>query len=150
MKNKRWFLQYIQFTVVGTMGALVQLSILYFLTDLLSIYYLISASISFVIAASLAFTLNRTWTFKIMGEKFVLKKRHQYPIYISSGAILFVFNLVFLSFLVEYFEIYYILAQFLTIILFGTFNFLTQKKITFKNINLSNKFFYINNSRIAC
>ena len=56
--------EFLRFVIVGGVGTLVNLLILYLLTERLGVYYIISAIFSFIVAMSSNFFLNKIWTFK--------------------------------------------------------------------------------------
>ena len=55
---------YIQYSLVGLVGFGVHLVILWFLTDKLHVWYMLSAAIAITIAALNNYILNYLWTFK--------------------------------------------------------------------------------------
>lgn len=55
---------YIQYSLVGFVGFGVHLLILWLLTDIVGLWYLLSATIAIVVAALNNYTLNYLWTFK--------------------------------------------------------------------------------------
>src|SRR3989338_2482335 len=56
--------EFVKFGLVGTFGAIINLSILYSFTEFLGIYYVISAIFAFAVAVTSNFFLNKIWTFK--------------------------------------------------------------------------------------
>lgn len=63
-KNKKIYIQFVKYLVIGTFGSLADLALLWFLTDILHIYYLASASLSFVILFFVGYTLHKYITFQ--------------------------------------------------------------------------------------
>lgn len=55
--------QFIKYSVVGGLGVLINLGLLYILTEL-GFYYLLSGVIGFVVSFILNYQLNKKWTFK--------------------------------------------------------------------------------------
>lgn len=61
------FVQYkdiVKFCIVGSSGTLLNLGILYLITNKLGVYYIISATIGAVIATIFNYTVNHFWTFQ--------------------------------------------------------------------------------------
>ncbi|MBI2459121.1 MAG: GtrA family protein, partial [Parcubacteria group bacterium] len=53
----------VKYLMAGGLAALVDLSLLYILTDILGIWYLISASLAFIWSFFVSFFLQKFWTF---------------------------------------------------------------------------------------
>jgi dolichol-phosphate mannosyltransferase len=120
--------EFFKFCVVGGIGTLINISILYLLTEKIKVYYIISAIFSFVIAMSSNFLLNKIWTFK-EGVKSGIRKKY-FQFFLVSLSALFV-NLLFLYFFTEILGIYYLISQILAIGLALIINFLGNKIWTF-------------------
>lgn len=54
---------YIKYSLVGVIGAILNFSVLWLLTEKAHLWYLLSATIGIVIAASCNYALNYLWTF---------------------------------------------------------------------------------------
>jgi len=126
---KKSLIQFFKFCIVGTIGTLVSLSVLYGLTEFLGFYYLVSAVFAFVISLTSNFVLNKFWTFKGRSKD---KTLVQYWKFFVVNIVALVVNLFFLYIFVEYFGIWYVLAQFLAICVAMIVNFLGSKFWTFK------------------
>ncbi len=120
--------EFVQFGVVGGIGTLVNIVILYLLTEKVGVYYLISAIFSFIVAMSSNFILNKIWTFKEKARLGIGKKYLQFGL-VSVLALLV--NLFFLYVFTEIFGIYYIISQILAIGIALIINFLGNKIWTF-------------------
>jgi dolichol-phosphate mannosyltransferase len=120
--------EFIQFGIVGGVGTLINLTILYLLTEKAGVYYLISAIFSFIIAMSINFILNKTWTFR---EEIKLKLREKYIQFSIVSVLALSVNLIFLYLFTELFKIYYIISQILAIGVALIINFLGNKRWTF-------------------
>jgi dolichol-phosphate mannosyltransferase len=118
----------VKFGVVGGIGTLVNIAILYLLTEKIGVYYLISAIFSFIIAMSSNFILNKVWTFKENIKLGIGKKYLQFGL-VSISALLI--NLFFLYIFTEIFGIYYIISQILAIGIALIINFFGNKIWTF-------------------
>ncbi len=55
---------YIKYSLVGVVGALINFSALWLLTEQAHLWYLLSATIGIILAATSNYTLNYLWTFK--------------------------------------------------------------------------------------
>jgi len=108
---------------------MINLTLLYSLTEYVGLYYLYSAAIALFVSTINGYTLNHLWTFKTLG---IRRHHHALPKYLLLSASTYVLNLSVLGFLVETFGIWYILAEIIAILvaLFG--NFLGSKYWAFR------------------
>ena len=120
--------EFFKFAFVGGIGTIINIAILYLLTEKLGIYYLISAIFSFIIAMSSNFILNKVWTFKENIKLGIGKKYLQFGL-VSITALLV--NLFFLYIFTEFFKIYYLISQVLAIGISFIVNFVGNKIWTF-------------------
>ena len=121
--------EFFKFGLVGFLGTLINLLILYVFTEFVGIYYLVSAIIAFFVAMTSNFILNKIWTFKEPIKLNVGKKYLQFSL--VSVVALFV-NLFFLYVFTEFLGIYYLISQVLAIGVSLIINFLGNKIWTFK------------------
>lgn len=121
--------EFIKFAVVGLIGTIINLAILYFLTELFGVYYIISAIFAFIIAMTSNFILNKIWTFKEDIRENALTKYGKFAIVSIIGLIV---NLIFLYVFTEYLGIYYLISQVLAIGIALFVNFFGNKIWTFK------------------
>jgi len=126
--KKRSLGQFIKFSIVGGVGTLINIAILYILTEFFNIYYLISAIFAFIVALTNNFILNKIWTFEEKLKEGALRK---YIKFFTISVIALTVNLSFLYIFVEYFKIWYIFAQFLAILITLIINFSGNKLWTF-------------------
>lgn len=125
--SKKTGVQFLRFCLVGGSSTILQLSLLYLLTEVTRIHYLISSAIAFIISVAYSFCLHRVWTFEVNFGKISSQLSVFYTIYIST----LIGNSIGLYILVEFFSVYYLLAQWIMILFFGIINFLLSKYITF-------------------
>jgi len=121
--------EFIKFCLVGLTGTLINLAVLYWFTEFLGVYYLVSAIFAFVIAATSNYVLNKIWTFKEKMQHQILPKYAKF--FAVSVAALGV-NLLFLYIFTEFLSIHYLVSQALAIIISMIINFLGNKWWTFK------------------
>ena len=121
--------QYLQFITVGGLGVIINLTLLFMLTEFLGIFYIFSEMIAFLIATIHNYFLNKVWTFK---EKFRENSVQKLIQYLTVSLFGLMINLSILFIVVEFFGIWYIISE-----LFGTgassfLNFYGNKYWTFK------------------
>lgn len=123
--------QIYKFMIVGIINAVLLLGLTVLLTDYLNVYYLFSSIIVYEITIILGFVIHEYWTFKKIIKT---KKPHirflKYNIFYFMGLVI---NSGFVFILTDFFKLHYSLSQIIAILIVFLFNFLTSKKITFKN-----------------
>ncbi|MGD2248864.1 MAG: GtrA family protein [Candidatus Methanofastidiosia archaeon] len=123
--------QFIKFCIVGSIGGVITLGVLYGLTEFLNIWYMISAGIAFTLAVSNNFVLNKYWTFKDSTPKIY----HQFVIFFVINVTSLVINLSVLYVITEFMEIWYVKAQIAAILVALSNNYLGNKKFTFNTMD---------------
>jgi glycosyltransferase involved in cell wall biosynthesis/putative flippase GtrA len=98
----------VKYLIAGGAAATVELSLLYFFTDILGIWYLISASLAFAVAFFVSFFLQKFWTFRDMERE---KMYHQMTLYFALALSNLFINTGLMYLLVDGFKIWYMLAQ---------------------------------------
>jgi len=120
--------QFIKFAIAGAIFAVINILILYILTDFLGIYYILSAIIAFFLGSTGNFLLNKAWTFKEKLHKDFLKKYIKAMLVNTSAVVITIATLYALT---EFLNIYYLISQ--IIAMTGAFfvNFMGNKKLVF-------------------
>jgi len=119
----------VKYIISGSTAAATDLILLYFLTDILKIYYLLSASIAFIIAFFVSFYLQKFWTFRDNNKEKIYK---QMSLYFVVGVTNLGINTGGMYILVDRFKIMYILAQILMGGVIAIGSFLIYRFIIFK------------------
>ncbi|MDD5032416.1 MAG: glycosyltransferase [Patescibacteria group bacterium] len=135
----RWIEKYkliIKYVISGGTAALVDLVCLYVFTDIFGVWYLISACLAFVIAFFVSFSLQKFWTFRDNGREKIYR---QMSLYFIVGTINLFLNAIGMYFLVERFNIMYLLAQVMMGALLGLGSFLIYRFMIFKKKKIEAK-----------
>lgn len=122
--------EFIKFGIVGAIGTFVNLSILYFLTEIVNIYYIISEIIAFSASVINNYILNKKWTFN---EKLKENIGRKYFKYVITCLLSLFVNLFILFILVEFYDFWYIFAEIVAIGGAFLINFVGNKLWTFNN-----------------
>ena len=123
--------QIFKFMIVGCGNALLLLFLTIFFTDYLNSHYLISSIIAYEITIIVGFIVNEYWTFaKITKTKSVFTRFVKYNIFYFLGLVI---NTVIVFTLTDFVGINYSSSQIIAIGIVFVFNFITSKKISFKN-----------------
>ena len=126
--KKKIFREFVKFGIVGISGIFVNLIVLYFFTEIVGVFYLISAIFAFLVALTTNFILNKTWTFR---ERIRDRTLDRYIKYFAVNSVALAINLFFLFILTENLGIYYIFSQVIAIGIAFLFNFAGNKFWTF-------------------
>ena len=117
-----------KFLIIGFLGTIINVGILFLLTDYIGFYYIFSEIIAFCISLAHNFMANKVFTFK---EKLKQEVFMKFSLYLSINLITLGINLMILYLLVEYFQIWYIFAEVFAILTTSILNFAGNYKWTF-------------------
>ncbi|MDD4271825.1 MAG: glycosyltransferase [Patescibacteria group bacterium] len=124
--------QIIKYLIAGGTATLTDLCLLYFFTDILDIWYLLSAVLAFSIAFFVSFFLQKFWTFRDPDKEAMYK---QMVVYFGVCLTNLVINTVLMYVFVDFFKIWYMLAQVIISGLIACESYLIYKFFIFnKNI----------------
>ena len=118
-----------QYYAVGASGVLVNLGLLFYLTEYVGLWYFLSYT--FAISASITsnFILNKFWTFRdsIDSQRTIV----MYVKFVSVSLLGMAIQLGSVYVLVESLGIYYMLAALISICIAGGINFIINRRWTF-------------------
>lgn len=120
--------RFIKYTLIGTSTFLLDLIILYSLTEFLDLFYLASASVSFIFATSINYAINKSWNFTEKNVK-VIKS---YPIFISVNFFTLMMIVFLMGLAVEILGFNYFVSRIVIGIGIGILNFILNSKISFQ------------------
>jgi len=123
-KNRR----ILKFIISGGITAVVGLSLLYALTDLLGLWYLFSAVLAFIGSFFCSFFLQKLWTF---GDKSQGRVYRQMSLYMLVALMNLVFNTALMYLFVDIFGIWYVLAQAIIDVVLAIGSFLIYGSVIF-------------------
>jgi len=119
----------VKYYTVGASGVLVNLGLLYFLTEFLGLWYFLSYVIAISVSITSNFTLNKFWTFN--DSKNSQKTILMYIKFVSVGLVGMGIQLGTTYMFVEVLSIYYMLAAVISIAIAGGINFIINRRWTF-------------------
>jgi len=132
MKILLFFFKYpvMRYLSSGGIGAVINLSILYFLTDVVGIYYILSSIIAFLISLVVSYTLQRKWTFKHKNISYTHEKFIIFTIIaiINLGA-----NTILLYTFTDIVGIHYIISQIFSMGIIAIWSYFLYKIIIFSS-----------------
>lgn len=101
----------VRYLISGGTAAVVFLGLLYLLTDIFGIWYLLSSTLSFIFAFVVSFTLQKLWTFR---NTHVYDIKRQLFLYFVTALAGLSANAIFMYVLVDIAGLWYIFAQVLS------------------------------------
>jgi dolichol-phosphate mannosyltransferase len=120
----------VKFAIVGGSGVLVNMGILYLLTELFHIKYFLSSIFAIELSIISNFLLNDLWTWSERKKKKFYRRLIQY--HISAGITAFLANWLLLVFLTEVIGIYYMISNLIGIGVGMLSNFILNDLWTFR------------------
>jgi putative flippase GtrA len=116
----------VKYFVVGGLGTITHLSLLYATVEYLSFEPLVGSSVVFIWVVIQSYLLNKNWTFENNS-----KHTSTLPRYLVVSGIGFLSNLLLMYLMINVLELWYMLAQILTVTVIPAMNFLLNKYWTF-------------------
>ena len=127
-KSDNFRIQLLRYIFVGGLAAIVDMFLLFVLTDWAKLHYLISAIIAFVAGLVVNYLLSRLWIFKSI---FSLSK--EFIIFAIIGIIGLGLNELLLYLFVDVIGLWYMAAKLISIALVLIWNFLARRRFAFKH-----------------
>lgn len=118
-----------KYYAVGASGILVNLGLLYYLTEYVGLWYFLSYALAISVSITSNFILNKFWTFRdsIDSQKTIV----MYVKFVSVSMVGMAIQLGSVYVLVESLMIYYMLAALISICIAGAINFIINRRWTF-------------------
>ena len=121
--------QTFKYYLVGASGVLVNLGLLYFLTDIIGAWYVFSQAVAAGVSMTTNFTLHKFLNYRKEIKEAKTLERYIKFITISLLGMGILLGLTYV--LVENFAMYYMHAAMLSIAIAGSFNYFANRKWTF-------------------
>ena len=119
-----------RFAVIGTLNALITAFVIWLMMDELSYDYIPANITAYIVAQIHNFIWSKYWIFPIENKKTNIWK--QMLFFCSAFGLAYSAQFLFLVTLVECGDVNEYLAQFLGLFIYGTVNFIVNKKLTFR------------------
>lgn len=118
-----------KYYAVGASGILVNLGLLYYLTEYVGLWYFLSYALAISVSITSNFILNKFWTFRdsIDSQKTIV----MFGKFVSVSLVGMAIQLGSVYVLVESLMIYYMLAALISICIAGAINFIINRRWTF-------------------
>ena len=118
---------YINYFLIAGFCSLIDIGVLYVLTDWIGVFYLVSATLSFIAAQILNYCLNKTLNFRDKSNKIGI----QLAMFVAVNTLGLGISLGILAFLVEVAGLWYIPARIVAMLITFNFNYFIHKRYTF-------------------
>ena len=118
-----------KYYAVGASGILVNLGLLYYLTEYVGLWYFLSYALAISVSITSNFILNKFWTFRdsIDSQKTIV----MYVKFVSVSMVGMAIQLGSVYVHVESLTVYYMLAALISICIAGAINFIINRRWTF-------------------
>jgi dolichol-phosphate mannosyltransferase len=118
-----------KYYAVGASGVLVNLGLLFFLTEFFGLWYFLSYTLAISASITSNFILNKLWTFResVDSQKTIV----MYVKFVSVSILGMAIQLSSVYVFVESFAVYYMLAALISIGIAGAINFVINRRWTF-------------------
>ena len=127
-KCKKYSWKFLRFVLVGSLGYISSILIIYLLTEKLKLHYIISWQVAWFFSNLLTFSINKLYTFNSKKRSFWFEIWRYYLVNSSS---LF-FAIIGVYVMVEAFRVNYLMASVLVSLISLFYNFILHKKWSFK------------------
>lgn len=122
------YIQAFRYVLSGVVAFSVDFLTLFFLTEYLKIYYMISAGIAFILGLLTSYILNIKWVF--INRKFN-NKMIEMSLFLLIGVIGIILNLASIWVFTEYLGLFYLFSKIIATVIVFLWNFLAKKIILF-------------------
>lgn len=131
-KTTNLFIQVFRYTLVGGLAFVVDLVLLFVLTEYAHWHYLVSATLSFLAGLLVNYILSTQWIFRSSKIK---NKKIEFILFGLIGVIGLGLNNVLLYFFTDLIGLYYMLSKLITAVLVYAWNFLGRRYFLFNAKN---------------
>ncbi|UCH98638.1 MAG: GtrA family protein [Candidatus Aminicenantes bacterium] len=135
-KNDKTLIQLFRYTFVGGAAFAVDFSALYILTDVLGIYYLVSAAVAFLLGLTTNYILCNIWVFS---TRTLTNKWLEFGIFSLIGVIGLGMNEVIIWAFTEHIRFHYMASKVVSTVIVFSWNFFARKYILYNKKENKNK-----------
>ncbi len=133
LRSSAFMRRFLKFSIVGGSGVAVNMGLLYLLTEVVGLYYIISSLVAIETSVITNFILNDFWTWRdkrgLTGSVFFIRLLKYNT---SASLAAFIGNFVTLTALTEIFGFYYLIANLIGIGVGVMINFFLNDRWTYK------------------
>lgn len=122
-----------KYIVSGGSAAIVDIFFLYVFTDIVGLWYVLSAILAFIIAFFVSFLLQKYWTF---GDKSNHNIHRQGLLYLFISLLNLCLNTALVYFFTDIVTLHYLLSQFITGIILAFSSYFIYKRFVFNKYEI--------------
>jgi putative flippase GtrA len=130
-KNESTAIQLFRYFFVGGVAFLADFCTLFFLTEYVHVYYMISAGISFLVGLIINYMLSTKWVFV---NRSVKSKYLEFLLFSLIGAVGLGLNELFIWVLTDVLSLFYLLSKIITTVIVYFWNFFARKFLLFNKV----------------
>jgi len=127
-KTDNSFVQFFRYTCVGGLAFVIDYGLLFILTDICGVYYLISAAFAFLFGLTINYILCVVWVFQ---KRKLHNKSLEFGVFAMIGVIGLCFNELFIWSLTEYVHFHYLVSKIFAAGVVYLWNFFARKFMLF-------------------
>ncbi|MDD5101918.1 MAG: GtrA family protein [Endomicrobiaceae bacterium] len=127
-KTDNSYFQFVKYFFASGIALVVDMGMLFVLTEYCHLYYLLSSTISFLLGIFITYLFSKLYIFNKTSVK---SKTMEFSIFLLIGLIGLLLNNLFLYVLTEYFDVYYMFSKCIVVIITYLWNFFARKKFIF-------------------
>lgn len=121
--------QFIKYVFVGAVAFIADYFFLWFLTEFIKIYYLVSSAISFIIGLIINYSLSIKWVFD--KRKLISQKNIEFIVFSIIGLAGLIINQFLIWFFTEKIRIFYLYSKLIAAVVVIMWNFGVRKILLF-------------------
>ncbi|WP_294477383.1 GtrA family protein [uncultured Bacteroides sp.] len=125
--------QFVRYAFVGGLAFVVDFGLLYVLTEYLSLYYILSASLSFIVGLLINYFISILWVFSDYKSS---NRVAEFIYFALIGIVGLLLNVFILWLITEFFDIYYMYSKLIAAVVVYLWNFLARKYFLFSKNRL--------------
>ena len=122
------YIQIFRYFFSGGLAFIVDFSLLYLLTDVLNIHYLLSSIISFSVGLTITYLFSIFWVFN---ERRLNNRTYEFIVFCIIGAVGLGLTSLFMWLFTDLLQIHYLLSKIITTAIVFIWNFIAKKLILF-------------------
>ncbi len=126
---ERTFVQLFRYTFVGGTAFLVDIGILFALTSVFHVYYLISAAVAFVVGVTVNYVLSIAWVFS---SRSTTRRFVEFTVFASVGVVGLGLNETIMWFFTGALGLFYLYSKIISAAVVYLFNFAARKALLFR------------------
>ncbi|MCR4956141.1 MAG: GtrA family protein [Lachnospiraceae bacterium] len=121
----RFIKQFFRHSVIGGIAFLIDYGLLFWFTEIVGIYYLVSAIISFTISMIFNYGFSMRYVFTRRDD---ISRRHEFVLFVILSVIGLIANTVLLWAIVKYTALHYMAAKLVATAIVTLYNFWSRKR----------------------